>query len=71
MKEEILKFCKYEAVETANKLIKVTDDSEDETVYFARMDFLKSAIKREPKFKDVEDATIDGLLDENYKDLFG
>ena len=71
LKEEILKFCKYEAVDTANKLIKVTDDSEDETVYFARMDFLKSAIKREPKFKDVEDATIDGLLDENYKDLFG
>ena len=39
-------------------------------LYFARVDFLKSAIKREPKFKNVDDVTIDGLLDENYSELF-
>ena len=70
LKEEILKFCKEEAVETANKMIPAPENGEDESVYFARMDFLKSAIKREPKFQDVADSTIDGLLDENYKELF-
>lgn len=71
LKAEILKFCKEEAVETANKLIPSSPDGEDESVYFARMDFLKSAVKREPRFQDVDDSTIDGLLDENYKELFG
>jgi len=69
-KDEIIKFLKEEAVETANKLIKDNDDKNDETVYFARMEFLKRAVKAEPKFKDVDDVTLDGLLDENYHDLF-
>ena len=70
MKEELLKFCRTEAVETANKMIPA-GSMDDESIYFARMDFLKSAIKREPKFEGVDDVTIDGLLDENYQDLFG
>ena len=53
-----------------NKMI-TSSDKEDESIYFARIDFLKSAIKREPKFQDVDDVTIDGLLDENYQNLFG
>ena len=70
LKEDILAFCRLEAVETANKMIP-SSDKEDESIYFARIDFLKSAIKREPKFQDVDDVTIDGLLDENYQNLFG
>ena len=71
IRDEILAFCKNEAVDTVNKMIQGGDDSADESVYFARIDFLKSAIKRESKFKDVEDSTIEGLLDENYQELFG
>ena len=67
LKNDILNFCKNEAVETANKMIR---SGESEDLYFARVDFLKSAIRREPKFKNVDEATIDGLLDENYSDLF-
>ena len=70
LKEELLRFCKYEAVDTTNKMIP-EGSLDDESIYFARVDFLKGVIKREPKFKDVEDATIDALLDENYQDLFG
>lgn len=69
IKEEILKFCKEDAVDTALKLIPVKEE-EDESVYFARMDFLKSAIRQEPKFKDVDPELIEGLLDENYQELF-
>ena len=52
------------------RVFKDNDDKNDETVYFARMEFLKRAVKAEPKFKDVDDVTLDGLLDENYHDLF-
>ncbi|MBR3637111.1 MAG: hypothetical protein IKN45_04220 [Lachnospiraceae bacterium] len=67
IKNEILDFCKHEAVETANKMLGKGGGND---LYFARVDFLKSAIKREPKFKNVDDVTIDGLLDENYSELF-
>ena len=69
-KDEILKFLKEEAVDTVNKLVKDNDDKNDETIYFARMEFLKRAVKSEPKFKDIDNVTLDGLLDENYHDLF-
>ena len=69
-KEDILKFCKEDAAQTALKLIPHIDEKEDESIYFARMDFLKSAIRNEPRFKDVDPELIDSILDENYHELF-
>ena len=70
LSDEILKFCKEDAAIAAKKLIPDSDVEGDETTYFARMDFLKSAIKRDPRFSHIEMSVIDGLLDENYHQLF-
>lgn len=68
--EDILKFCREEVVPTAKKMIPDSDTEGDETNYFARMDFMKSAIKRDPRFSHLDISVIDGLLDENYHKLF-
>ena len=70
LKDDIIRFCKEEVCETAKKLIPDSNEEGDESTYFARMDFLKSAIKKDPRFSHVELSVIDGLLDENYHQLF-
>lgn len=70
IEKEILKFLKGDAAETAKNLIPDLEDSNDESVYFARMDFLKSSVRRNPKFKDVDLVMLDSLLDEHYHELF-
>lgn len=67
---DILKFCREEVVDYAKKMIPDTGEAGDESIYFARMDFLKTAIKSDPRFSHIELSVIDGLLDENYHQLF-
>ena len=69
--EEIVKFCKENAVDFVSKMIPNSQDENDESSYFNRIGLLKMLIRREDRFADIEDDVIDNILDENYAEIFG
>jgi flagellar biosynthesis GTPase FlhF len=69
--DEIVKFCKENAVDFVSKMIPESQDENDESAYFNRIGLLKMLIRREDRFSEIEDDVLDNILDENYAEIFG
>ncbi|MBR6095067.1 MAG: hypothetical protein IKP92_08620 [Lachnospiraceae bacterium] len=69
--DEVVKFCRENAVDFVTKMVPESKDENDESAYFSRIGLLKMLIRREDRFKDIEDDVLDNILDENYAEIFG
>ena len=68
--DEVVAFCKENAVDFVTKMIPDAKEENDESAYFNRIGLLKMLIRREDKFAEIEDDVLDNILDENYSEIF-